>query len=1047
VQKRKSFIRKSYIQQPIEHEPVFLDWEKIAAKKEENNTHEIKKCVGDDPYGSYKPKTYILGVEVDVASAPIMHDTNFDIDEIIEKSRIEENIRLVEKKFNINIDKEKDDFLDKEKGRKAQIELMNEKRRLYEEQLLKQERDRVESEKQQLKIQEQLRIERINEEKRIRDEEILRQEREREASRQAQILQQRIKLQEIERQKQIQIERINEEKRIRDEEILRQEREKEVARQEYLFQEQLRLKEIENQKRIQIQRRAEEWKIREEGLMLQKRQQQEKREQEAQERFRIELIEREAREKKLSEQRFARENALLVEKENLKKEQDAWLQKELEEENRREAFLITEIKKSKIEDEENEKNSNLNLQKTNFTEKISSIADIFSFKKMFLQFDVAKNVVPFAIFAFVVLVIVGGVSFIGKGISIKGRVLGVSQDGYGNLTTAIENMKNQNFEGSAQQFALATENFSRASKDMEEVGGTLLNITRYIPFVSKLSSGENAVQAGKHFSLAGQSLNEIAKVFSKIKNPIGQTTQEDLSLLELFKDVQKNIVVVKAEMDIAQQNIDKISVDDLPEDKRDKFILLKQQLPELRNAMDMFLGNSDIFVDLLGGNGPRKYLFLFQNNSEMRATGGFVGSYGLLDISNGHVKKFFIDGIFNPDGQLQKRIVPPEPIQKISASWSMHDSNWFPDFPVSARKAIVFYEMTGGPTADGVIALTPTVMQKLLDITGPINMPEYDVVLDSKNFIELTQYKVEVDYDKEENKPKKILSDLAPLILEKLLNGKDPKMLASAAQAFLSGLQEKHILLYSQNSELEKVISKQGWSGEVLPAQKDYISVINTNINGFKTDAVVDEKIKHQAQIQEDGSIIDTVEISRHHNGGNSQYEWLNKVNADYMRVYVPEGSKLLEVSGQTRETVKAPLDYDALGFQRDADVVKQEKGIAIDQESGTRIYTENGKTVFGNWTYVSPQETVTIRYKYLLPFRIFQVTNSDGNQIDSYSLVAQKQSGSVGSEFFSEISYPENYEIKWIFPENLNKNIKSLIGQKSKLDVDRYEGVAFIKK
>ncbi|HBR71803.1 MAG TPA: hypothetical protein DEA27_03310, partial [Candidatus Moranbacteria bacterium] len=32
----------------------------------------------------------------------------------------------------------------------------------------------------------------------------------------------------------------------------------------------------------------------------------------------------------------------------------------------------------------------------------------------------------------------------------------------------------------------------------------------------------------------------------------------------------------------------------------------------------------------------------------MRATGGFIGTYGLLDISNGHVRDFFIDGIFNP---------------------------------------------------------------------------------------------------------------------------------------------------------------------------------------------------------------------------------------------------------------------------------------------------------------------------------------------------------------------------------------------------------------
>ena len=259
-----------------------------------------------------------------------------------------------------------------------------------------------------------------------------------------------------------------------------------------------------------------------------------------------------------------------------------------------------------------------------------------------------------------------------------------------------------------------------------------------VPFASKISSGKNAFEAGKHFSAAGQSLNEVIKIAAELKG--GDILAADsVSLLDVLESGEKNITQAKLELDSAQKNIDKIAIDDLPLDKQAKFLLLKQQLPDIRSALDLFLNNSHILVELLGGNGPRKYLFLFQNNSEMRATGGFIGSYGLLDIANGRIKKFFIDGIFNPDGQLKDKIVPPLPIQKISANWSMHDSNWFPDFPVSARKAISFYEKTGGPTADGVITLTPVVMQRLLEITGPIEMPEYEITLDSNNFLELTQ--------------------------------------------------------------------------------------------------------------------------------------------------------------------------------------------------------------------------------------------------------------------------------------------------------------------
>jgi len=69
-------------------------------------------------------------------------------------------------------------------------------------------------------------------------------------------------------------------------------------------------------------------------------------------------------------------------------------------------------------------------------------------------------------------------------------------------------------------------------------------------------------------------------------------------------------------------------------------------------------------------------------------------------------------------------------------------------FQLQLKKIQWFYEKTGGPTTDGIISLTPTLIERLLGLTGPIPMPEYDVLLSADNFVELIQYKVEVDYDK-----------------------------------------------------------------------------------------------------------------------------------------------------------------------------------------------------------------------------------------------------------------------------------------------------------
>jgi hypothetical protein len=466
-------------------------------------------------------------------------------------------------------------------------------------------------------------------------------------------------------------------------------------------------------------------------------------------------------------------------------------------------------------------------------------------------------------------------------------------------------------------------------------------------------------------------------------------------------------------------------------------------------VLDDILGQKNMITDILGGNGPRKYLFLFENNQEMRATGGFIGSYGELDIFNGRVEKFFMDGIYDPDGQLKTRIVPPGPIQKISANWSMHDSNWWPDFPTSAQKTAWFYEQTGGPTVDGVIAITPTVLQDLLVITGPVSMPSYGVTVDQSNFIPVIQYKVEVDYDKTLNRPKQILSDLAPKIISKIINDGKMSDLAKTANVILENLNEKQIQIYSRNPQVENRMDQNDWSGRILSTQKDYFSVINTNINGFKTDGVIDESISHDAQIQPDGSVIDTLTVTRRHIGGNSPYDWYNQVNDDYMRVYVPEGAKLLSASGQTRETDAPPLDYAALGYQRDPLLEAEEKATTVDPNSGTRIYAEDGKTVFANWVYVSPQETVTVKYTYLLPFK---VTPASQTSLGTYSLLAQKQAGSLGSKFESTLEYPGDWNIVWENPGNGLDTPNGLpAGQKgvkmeTDLKTDKFFGIAFTK-
>jgi len=622
-------------------------------------------------------------------------------------------------------------------------------------------------------------------------------------------------------------------------------------------------------------------------------------------------------------------------------------------------------------------------------------SDIFR-RKSILRFAASSFMIPIIIFAF---------SFAQSQYERKGKVLGDSTAALNDLRSAAKSAFASDFSVSGDNLDSARMNFAEARKTIDGIGLGIGEVVAALPIDTPLSAAENLTAAGENISLAGKDLNNMLE---KLASP-----DKDISFLKKISMAQTDMQSAAAHLQSASMNIQKVDIRYIPENMQNKIELAKETLPEISANFKKLAEDCPLLLKMAGSEKSMKYLLLFENNSEMRATGGFIGTYGILDIEDGEIKNLFIDGIFNPDGQLKEKIIPPMPIQKISAAWSMHDANWFADYPTSARKIALLYEKTGGPTVDGVIAVTPEVIKKLLAITGPIEMPEYGLTITTDNFVAETQNQVETFYDKKENRPKKILSDLAPILMEKVFRlaqeGGTDKLLA-VIEAGEASLREKHILIYHRDEAIETMLQKRGWGGEIVQNTGDYLSVVNSNINGYKTDAMIQENISLETAIQEDGTVINTLTVNRRHLGGNEEYDWYNRVNADYMRVFVPKGSILLSASGNTQEEYAAPMDYAA--FKTDADIKAIEDTIRIDPASGTQIFEEANKTVFGNWVYVSPQEEVTVVYKYELPFKIdFE---SWSKNADAYSAFIQKQAGSTGSNFTARITFPASWQAAW---------------------------------
>jgi len=652
----------------------------------------------------------------------------------------------------------------------------------------------------------------------------------------------------------------------------------------------------------------------------------------------------------------------------------------------------------------------------------------------------AKNFFFFLSSAMIIASLVFGLVSLQKEIEKKNRVLAEGTKALGYLKSAGISISNSDLRNTLDNLSMADLYFSNTKDTIDELGMGISGILSNLPINTPLSTAKNIASAGENVSLAGKETTELLKDIS--------TINKDNFSIEQIYPIQEHIKNISIYFESASENIRNIDDNFVPQEYREKLAALKDKLPYISNNFKNLDQDIPIILKMLGSeNRLQKYLFIFENNTEIRAGGGFIGSYAIADIVDGKISNFFVDGIFNPDGQLKEKIIPPMPIQKISAAWSMHDANWFPDFPLSAKKVAMFYEKTGGPTVDGVIAVTPNVIENILEITGPIEMPEYDTTVDKDNFLKSTQLQVEELYDKKKNDPKKFLADLAPKIIGKLLNNENlstqekiSKYL-KIAEMIEKSLKEKHIIIYHRENAIEDMILRRGWGGQMQNSSGDYLSVVNSNINGYKTDAVIDETIDLQTEILADGSIIDNVKITRVHNGGDSDYDWYNRVNADYMRVYVPLGSTLIEAKGYTLEEYTPPIDYS--GFKADEDVERIQKTIKIDTDSKTQIFEESGKTVFGNWVYVSPKEKVEVTYKYKLPYKI----NFDDytKPAEKYSILVQKQLGSRGSKFISSVKLPTNWKIAWA-----SKNTKTINENEtvinSDLSLDRTYGIVFTR-
>ena len=417
---------------------------------------------------------------------------------------------------------------------------------------------------------------------------------------------------------------------------------------------------------------------------------------------------------------------------------------------------------------------------------------------------------------------------------------------------------------------------------------------------------------------------------------------------------------------------------------------LGQQLNEVIETMRKVKKLLPYVDNFLARDAEKKYLLLFANNMEIRPGGGFLGSFGILKVKDYTIEDIEIHDVYDADGQLIAHIDPPAPIRKYLdiVHGFLRDSNFSPDFPENYDIAKMFLQNEINLTGfSGSILLTTTSIEHILCAFGDIYIPDFNEYINQKNFYIKTQVHTEKDFFPGSIQKKAFLGALAKQLLINL-EGASPKSLALAVK---KSLDEKQILLFSDEQEIQNILDSLYWSGRTIQprciseSEKncviDYLFPYDANIGANKVNFFITRSMYLKTRINNQG-------IAR----SNFSIRFQNESPAEVF----PGGTY------KNYFQTMLPLYSSIKQITKDGTLIEE-------YEEKNSIY----KTI-GFYFELPPKRTTEIKIEYTLNRPL-----EKGKGI--YQLIVQKQIGSSNNDYVFELDLPRNMYI-------INQNFTPLV-------------------
>jgi hypothetical protein len=368
-------------------------------------------------------------------------------------------------------------------------------------------------------------------------------------------------------------------------------------------------------------------------------------------------------------------------------------------------------------------------------------------------------------------------------------------------------------------------------------------------------------------------------------------------LVTLLRDVQPSLDSGRLDLQRARQDVVAVDPSLLTGAQQQALKDASQTVSKGLASIEALAGLIPVLLEILGGNGKRTYLIEQVNPAELRAGGGFIGTYSVLSADMGALKLVqsgAIDAVDYPRpifGQPGYVEAPPPEVEFFGKqSWVLGDSNFFPDFPTNAKWGEFFAEKELKIKPDGVISIDPYVIAALLEVTGPITVAEYGVTVQSKGFVEDLFWR-EAGANRQSNR-KEFLSSVGIEILNRVATLKSDRWPA-LLQVLNNVVSQRHLQVYLNNAPAQQKMTDYGWSGIVNPTSlPDFMYEVESNFGGTKANFFVQRNYNVDLSLQGNTlhhSVVVSLADSAPQGISGRSYRC-------YMRLYVPAAATGLKM-------------------------------------------------------------------------------------------------------------------------------------------------------